>query len=279
MTDHLQPIIFMLIAALCFTVMNMIALDVNHLPAFEVMFFRAIGSVVCATIVLKKQRIPMLGNNRKLLMLRALTGMTSMVLYFKAIQIMPVGTAAALRYLSPFFAAALAVIFLGEKVKKMQWAFFVLAFLGIILLKGFDHRLSLFGLTIILISAFFSGVVYAVIRKIGKSEHPVVVVNYFLTVCMVVGGVVSLFNWVQPVGIEWILLLSMGLIGYVAQLFMTKAMQRAETSLIVPFKYAEVIFTILFAWVIFGENQSWMSLVGILVIVLALIGNVVVKST
>jgi len=269
----------MLIAALCFTVMNMIALDVNHLPAFEVMFFRAIGSVVCATIVLKKQRIPMLGNNRKLLMLRALTGMTSMVLYFKAIQIMPVGTAAALRYLSPFFAAALAVIFLGEKVKKMQWAFFVLAFLGIILLKGFDHRLSLFGLTIILISAFFSGVVYAVIRKIGKSEHPVVVVNYFLTVCMVVGGVVSLFNWVQPVGIEWILLLSMGLIGYVAQLFMTKAMQRAETSLIVPFKYAEVIFTILFAWVIFGENQSWMSLVGILVIVLALIGNVVVKST
>jgi len=65
---------------------------------------------------------------------------------------------------------------------------------------------------------------------------------------------------------------------YVAQVFMTKAMQTAETSLIVPFKYAEVIFTMLFAWIIFGENQSWVSLLGILIIVFSLIANVVVKS-
>ncbi len=278
MTDHFQPILFMLTAALCFTVMNMIALSVNHLPAFEIVFFRSIGTVVCAMFVLIRRGIPILGNNPKILIIRALVGLTSMVLYYKAIQIMPIGTAAALRYLSPFFAAGLAVIFLGERVKKLQWLFLAAAFAGVVLLKGFDSRLSLIGLVIILTSAFFSGVVYVIIRKIGDSEHPVVVVNYFLTVCTIISGIICLFHWQQPIGSEWLGLLSMGLFGYVAQVLMTRAMQAAETNLIVPFKYAEVVFTILFAWIIFQEQQSWVSLSGILIIVLALIGNVIVKG-
>jgi len=278
MTDYRQPIVFMLAASLCFTVMNMTALSVNHLPAFEIVFFRSIGTVVCAMFVITKQRIPIFGNNPKILIVRALTGMTSMVLYYKAIQMMPIGTAAALRYLSPFFATGLAVIFLGERVKKLQWLLLAAAFAGVILLKGFDHRLSVLGLAIILTSAFFSGLVYVIIRKIGDSEHPVVIVNYFLSICTIVSGVICLFHWQQPVGIEWLGLLSMGLFGYVAQILMTKAMQAAETNLIVPFKYAEVVFTILFAWIIFGEIQSQVSLFGILIIVLALIGNVMVKE-
>ncbi len=278
MTDHLQPILFMLASALCFTVMNLVALSVNHLPAFEIVFFRSIGTVVCTMFVLIKQGIPILGNKPKILIIRALTGLTSLVLYYKAIQIMPIGTAAALRYLSPFFATALAVIFLGERVKKLQWLFLVVAFAAVILLKGFDNRLSVIGLVVILTSAFFSGMVYVIIRKIGNSEHPVVIVNYFLTICAIISGIICLFYWEQPLGIEWVGLLGMGLLGYAAQIWMTKAIQMAETNLIVPFKYAEVVFTILFAWIIFQEQQSWMALVGILIIVLALIGNVVVKE-
>lgn len=278
MTDYRQPILFMLTAALCFTVINMIAKSLNHLPAFELVFFRSIGTVVCATFVIAKQGIPIFGNNPKILIIRALTGVTSMVLYYEAIRRMPIGTAAALRYLSPFFAAGLAVIFLGERVKKLQWLFLAAAFAGVILLKGFDSRLSLIGLAIILTSAFFSGVVYVIIRKIGDSEHPVVVVNYFLSIAAIISGIICLFYWKQPVGNEWLWLLSMGLFGYVAQVLMTKAMQAAETNLIVPFKYAEVIFTLLFAWIISAEQQSWVSLLGILVIVLALIGNVMVKG-
>ena len=278
MNNHLRPILFMLGSALCFAVMNMVIRYVNHLPVFELAFFRAIGTVLCTTFVLTTQRIPMLGNNPKILIARALVGTISMLLYYKAIQVMPIGTAAALRYLSPFFAAGLAIMLLGERMKKLQWLCFAIAFAGVVILKGFDSRLSLFGLTIILTSAFFSGLVYVIIRKIGDTEHPVVVVNYFLVFCALVCGILSIFNWQQPSGNEWVMLLSLGFFGYIAQILMTKAMQTEETNLIVPFKYAEVVFTIIFAWMIFGEGQSWLALVGILIIVLALIGNVVVKN-
>lgn len=269
----------MLISALCFTVLNSAIRYVNHLPTFELVFFRAIGSAVCGLILLRSARIPILGDNRKLLLLRALVGITAMSLFFKSVQMMPLGTAVSLRYLSPFFAAGLAVLLLKEKMHPLQWFFFGTAFIGVLILKGFDHRISLAALAVILVSAFFSGLVYVVIRKIGKSEHPVVVVNYFMCVSTLIGGIACLFNWVQPVGFEWLLLLSMGLFGFVAQVCMTKALQNAEANLITPFKYAEVVFTLLTGWLFFGEYQTWMALLGMGVIVASLLANVWVKQS
>jgi len=53
--------------------------------------------------VLTKRGIPIFGNNPKILIMRALTGLTSMVLYYKAIQIMPIGTATTMAVLARSF--------------------------------------------------------------------------------------------------------------------------------------------------------------------------------
>lgn len=57
----------------------------------------------------------------------------------------------------------------------------------------------------------------------------------------------SINNWIQPNLTAWILLLSLGVFGYVGQLYMTKTFQSDETSAIAFLKYLEVIFTI-FIW-------------------------------
>ncbi len=272
-----QAIVYMTVSALCFTLLNSVVRYVDHLPTFELVFFRSIGTVSCCLVVIAKERIPILGNNKKLLLLRGLLGFTSLSLFFKAVQMMPLGSAVSLRYLSPFFASAMAIVFLGEKMKKIQWMFFVIAFCGVLLLKGFDHRISLAALSAIIGSAFFSGLVYVIIRKLGTSEHPVVIVNYFLTISTIVGGIACLFNWVPPLGVEWVFLISMGFFGFIAQIFMTKALQIVEANLITPFKYIEVIFTLLIAWLVFGEHQTWVALLGMSIIVLALLGNVMSK--
>ena len=213
-----------------------------------------------------------------MLILRGVVGVTSMALYFRAIQLMPVGSAISLRYLSPFFAAGLAIWILHERMIKWQWLFFILAFAGIVMLKGFDPRISFSALIIILISAFFSGVVYVIIRKIGFSERPSTVVNYFMLVASLVGGIGCLIHWKSPQGIEWMVVSGMGVFGFFAQFFMTKGLQLAETNVIVPFKYAEVVFTVMAGWIILGEYQPWQGIVGILVIIIALIGNFIVKN-
>ncbi|NNE30560.1 MAG: DMT family transporter [Saprospiraceae bacterium] len=268
----------MLASTICFALMNSLLRWVNYLPTFELVFFRAAGSLIFCFWYLFANRVSYRGNQPGLLVLRGLVGVTSMALYFWSLEMIPVGTAISLRYLSPFFALILAVLFLKEKMKKIQWLFLVLAFVGVALVKGFDNRISQFALLVILGSAFFSGLVYFVIRKIGTRDHTVLVVTYFMIISLIVGGVGCLFDWQTPNGYEWAALLGLGVLGFYAQVFMTQAIQIEEANKIVPFKYAEVVFTMLAGWILFSEGQTWITLGGISLIVLALISNSLVAQ-
>ena len=156
------------------------------ISSFATLFF-TIGFLVY-------NKIPILGNKRKLMVLRSLVGLTSMALFFESTNYLSIGTAASLRYVSPIFAAVLAVFFLKEKIFKVQWLYFLMAFVGVLLIKGFDNQINITGLLLILVSAFFSGLVYVVITKIGTKDHPVVIVNYFMWISAIIGGVLSIFN-------------------------------------------------------------------------------------
>ena len=98
-----------------------------------------------------------------------------------------------------------------------------------------------------------------------------------MLVNVLIGGLVSFFYWQQPIGIEWIYILTIGIVGFIGQFFMTQALQISESNMIVPFKYSEVIFSLILALLIFGEQQTWISLLGILLIMTGLIGNYLVK--
>ena len=268
----------MFLSGCCFTAMNGIVKYIDHLPVFELVFFRALGSALLCWMFLYKKGISPIGTKPKLLFFRAAAGLISMALFFKAIHIMPIASAVTLRYISPFFAAILAVIFLKERMFKLQWLCLLIAFAGVAMLKGFDSRIGFLALVIILLAAVFSGVVYTLIRRIGPGEDPIVIVNYFMSLSLLVSGVICLFDWVNPQSDEWPILLSMGILGFYAQFFMTKAMQREESNQIVPFKYIEVILTILVGWILFGEAMNVISVIAIFMIITALIANVKLKS-
>lgn len=276
--DVKSAIKYMIISALAFACMNVTVKYLSHVNSFQIVFFRSLGSLFFTFGFLLKNKIPIIGKNNKLLILRAITGATSMLLFFMSVKYLSVGTAVTLRYLAPVFAAILAVIILREKIKPLQWLFFIISFVGVIVLKGLDKELHSFGLLLVLIAAFLSGLVYIIIHKIGRSEHPVVIVNYFMVIATVLGGVLSISNWVTPVGIEWILLLSLGVSGYFGQIFMTKAFQIASTNLVAPLKYVEVIFTVVFGIIVFSEIYSIWSFLGIALIIIGVVLNLLYKA-
>ena len=268
----------MLISTLAFACMNSIVKYLVHVNAFQIVFFRSVSCLFFTFGYLLKNNIPILGNNRKLMIIRGIVGVTSMTLFFMSTKYLQIGTAISLRYLAPIFAAIFAVFLLKEKIRTMQWLFFAIAFLGVIIIKGFDAQVNSYGLLLIFGASIFSGLVYVLIRKIGKRDHPVVVVNYFMVVATIVGGVLSIKNWVNPVGKEWFLLFALGFFGYFGQVYMTKAFQIATTNQVAPLKYIEVIFTVLFGIFIFAEIYTLWSLLGIVLIILGLILNVLYKS-
>ena len=91
------------------------------------------------------------------------------------------------------------------------------------------------------------------------------------------GGIMSLHTWKTPNLNEWILLLSLGVFGYVGQLFMTKAFQTNETNTVAPLKYLEIIFTLFIGVFWFEEIYNIYTLLGIFLILLGLVYNLYLK--
>jgi drug/metabolite transporter (DMT)-like permease len=199
-----------------------------------------------------------------------------MTLFFASLKLMPTGTAVSIRYIAPIFAAVFALFFLREKIKPIQWLFFLGAFIGVVILKGIDSEIDTTGFLFAIGSALFTGLVFIIIRKIGSRDHPIVIVNYFMTISAVIAGILCINYWIQPIGYEWLLLLSLGVFGFFGQLYMTKALQQSETRLVAPLKYIEVVITMIAGVIWFAEDYSLLSLLGILLIIICLTLNVLV---
>jgi drug/metabolite transporter (DMT)-like permease len=268
----------MLLSTLSFAFMNAVVKYSIGYPTMQIVFFRAFGTLVITFSYLKFAGISQWGNQKKLLIYRGIVGVAAMALFFWGVHYISVGSAVTLRYVSPIFAGVLAVLFLKETIKPLQWVFFLVAFFGVYLIKSFDASNSNFGIFLVLLAAFFSAVVYILITKIGKGDHPVVVVHYFVLIGTLVGGVGSFFVWKPPVFSDFLLLSSLGFFGFFGQLFMTKAFQNAQAHMVAPFKYVEVLFTLFFGVFILFETYSIYHLIGTFLVIFSLVLNVLYKS-
>lgn len=268
----------MTLGALAFTLMNTMVKQLIGYNVYQIVFFRGLGSFIITMILIYRLKLQIFGNEKKLLIIRAITGTSSMTLFFASMKYLSAATAVSLRYLAPIFSAIFAIYFLKEKIRLPQWLFFLISFTGVLILKGFDTNVSNMGLALIMGAAVLSGLVYISISKIGQKDHPLIIINYFMFTATAFGGLMAIPYWQTPEGMDWALLLILGIFGFVGQFFMTKAFQIAANNLVAPLKYLEVLFTGIIGFLWLGEIYTAWSFLGMLLIVTGLVSNVIYKS-
>tara|TARA_A100001035_G_scaffold15220_1_gene10481 strand:+ start:578 stop:1414 length:837 start_codon:yes stop_codon:yes gene_type:complete len=274
-----KGVFYMLGSTLAFALMQICVKYLPHIPAHELILFRSIISIVLSVAILQKLGIPLLGNNKKVLMMRGIFGTTALLLFFYTLQNIPLASAVTLQYLSPIFTALFAAIFLKEKMQIKQWLYFGISFAGVALIKGFDERISLTSMIIGICSAMFSGMAYTCIRQLKDTEQPLVVVLYFPLVAIPIMSVLSYFNWVTPQGTDWLYLLLMGLFTQIAQILMTKGIQSGVANKMISLKYVGTIYALAIGYLLFGESYGIMSLLGIAMVIAGVVLNLWKKKS
>lgn len=269
---------YMLLATVFFSIMNVLVKMVPNIPAVEIVFFRSIVSLVLSYSFLKYQGVNIWGNNKKILLFRGLSGAVSLILYFSTLQLIPLASAVTIQFLSPIFSSILGIYIVKERVNPWQWIFYLLAFAGVVMVKGFDPRITPGLFAIGIVSAFFAGLAYNFIRKLKLTEHPLVIVFYFPLVTLPVTGVISIFDWATPIGMEWLILLAIGVFTQIAQYFMTKAYQAEELSKIASLKYLGLIYALGLGFVFFKETFNLMTYLGMSVMICGVILNIWYKN-
>jgi drug/metabolite transporter (DMT)-like permease len=162
-----------------------------------------------------------------LLLYRGVFGGVAVLLYFLALEHVPMGTATLLNYSSPIFSVLFAALFLGERVRALVLAPAALALAGVALVTGIDGgdlvarigRWEVAGM----VSAVLSGAAVAAIRAARKTEGSWAIYGSFTVCGLAAAAPFAIAGWRAPSAREWFLLAAIGATSIVAQLSMTYA--------------------------------------------------------
>ena len=114
---------YMIISSFAFSLMHLCVKAMPHIPVFELVFFRSLGSLLITFFYLNKGKTPIFGNNKKVLFARGIFGTIGLCLFFITLQNIPLAGAVTIQYLSPSFYDTICRSFIRRARKKTQWLF------------------------------------------------------------------------------------------------------------------------------------------------------------
>jgi len=275
---------YMIVSALAFSVMSLFVKLVGEkgIPVLEIVAARSVVSLVISYISLQRLGISLLGQRKTLLFARGLAGFIALNCVFYALTHLPLAEATVLQYLHPMFTAVLAFVFLKERFSVATLACIVISFIGLLFVvrpeiafSTLSQPLDETAVLAALAGAFGSAVAYVLVRSLGKTEHPLVIVFYFPLISLPCSVLMLWGDFIIPQGVTWFYLLAVGISTQVGQVALTRAMQTETASRATSFAYLQVVFAIILGAVFYQEIPNAGTLIGAGFIILAAYLNVV----
>ena len=268
-----RGIAWMVGSVVLFAVANVLVKDLRHLPTLQLVFLRSALSLVVTAGYLAYRRLPVLGTNRRWMLIRGIAGVLSLTAFFHTVRHIPLASATVIQYTSPVFTLLLAGPVLGQTTRPIQWSLLAFAFVGVVLIKGFDPSVSWDMWLLGLLSAAFAAVSYVATSRCKDTDHPVGVVLWFHLVAVPLTALPVAWDWHPLSSVEWAEAAAIGVLSVFAQVAMTVALHRDDASTVMPFKYVGALAAAVFGYTLFDERLSFGAAAGMAVVVVALAAN------
>ena len=118
-------------------------------------------------------------------------------------------------------------------------------------------------------AAFLMALAQIHVRWLAKTEPTLAIVFWFHISCTL-GSLISIpFGWVWPDPRLWLLLVTAGVFGGIAQILLTESYRNADASTLAPFDYSSMIYGLLIGYFIFAEVPATMVLIGAAIVISA----------
>jgi drug/metabolite transporter (DMT)-like permease len=265
----------MLLSTICFALIGLIVKFLVHLPSSEIIFLDSLIAFTISCLIIGWHKVYLWGNHRKLLLLRGLSAGLGVTLFFATLVSLPLSAANVLQNTSPIFTAILGIFMLKEPVSLRRWGFFLLTFIGVGMTYMTDFNISNQSGYIILlglISAFLMGISNNFNAKMSNGEHPLVIFSYSTFCTVLITGFMCLYNFVPLTISDFLLLLAMGTLTFIAQYLAIKAFQNAPVAHVSAISYLGIPYALIID-LLLGERIQWISFTGMCLVILGVILN------
>lgn len=206
-------------------------------------------------------------------LMRGLTEGTVTLLFMSALVMMPIADLTSILMLSPLVITALATLFFGEQVGWRRWTAIVVGFFGLLLVvqPGAARALSPdygFAAMLGLISVFGVAARDLLTRKLGNSISATLLMVTTSLGSLGAGLVLSAYTPWKEFQIAPLLycILAAVMVSF-GNFMIILAFRGTDLSVVAPYRYSGVIWSILLGALVFGEWPNGLAVTGMLVIV------------
>jgi drug/metabolite transporter (DMT)-like permease len=229
------------------------------LHPFEVVFLRnLLATLMLSPLLFWRGASLFKSSQLSLYGLRVAVSLFSMLAWFYALALIPIGEVTAISFLAPVFGTLGAIFLLGERVRLRRWTAIMVGFLGaMIILRPGMAPLGL-GQACAVFNAMSIGLVAIMIKQLTAVDDPDKIV--FLTNLMLtpLSLVPALFVWTWP-SLEALLpVLGLGLTAVLGHVALVRGYAATDASLAMTFEFSRLPFSVAIAYLAFGETiDAW----------------------
>ena len=228
--------------------------------SFQLMLFRsAIAMIPVAVLIWRAGGLRSVLPNRPWLQaVRIVVAFGSTLGFFYVFPRMPLVDAYAISFAAPLFMVALSVPLLGEPVGWRRWTAVIVGFVGVLIMLD-PWGIEFHAMSLIVLGATFCYALSAVmLRQLSRHDSDVVALFWLSLATSAASLAGAVPAWVWPSPIDWLWLVTMGLLGGVAQILSTRAWRLAPAAILAPFDYTSIVLAVLFGYFWFREEPSSM---------------------
>jgi len=270
--DRIRGIRLRVVSISCFALMAAMAKLANSRGAgtLEILFYRnGMALPVIIGVLLAGPGLRSVRTSRPWAHLsRAGIGIGSMLMTFQGLAMLPLADANAIGFSAPLFATLLSALILSEPVHRHRWTAIAIGMVGVlIVMRPGGHHAPLAGLLMALGGAFSSAFATITIRQIGATEPATTTVFWFTLAGTIATALAMPFAARGHDPLTWGALMMTGLAGGAAQVAMTSSLRHAPVSVVAPFDYLSLPWSIFYGWLLFSAAPSGTTLAGGLLIV------------
>jgi len=235
------------------------------LPPFEVVFIGAVLGLPVVPFVRGEGEgwLDLLRcHDRGMWCLRAAAAIAGSVCAVMAFTLLSMAEAFALIFLMPAVVTVLSVIFLHEPVRWRRWTAVVVGFVGVLIVLRPGFRTLHAGHFAALGCGIAGAVTVVLLRALGPSEKRISLYGAGLVGPLLVSFILMLPHFVMPGGREWLWVACYGLLAATGNILMMRASAAAPASLLAPTHYSQMLWGILFGYLLFGDGVDTPMLLG-----------------
>ena len=256
--------LYMFMSICAFSLMDIIVKWSVDYPMGQVLFFRGFFGIIFYFFVIPRDRLNNFYKTKRpgLHALRCISGLIALVAIFIALRKLPLATVVSISFAAPIFTTILSIFLLSERVGIFRWLAVIIGFIGILVIaKPGISQLNIYYIFPII---FCLGLSYVAITiKQLSSTEPVWLISFSFSLSIMIMSFFTISNgWIFPNIIDLALLSLLGILGGLANLWLTQSYKFSDVSLVTPLKYLGLIFAIFFGYIFWSEIPTSKTLIG-----------------